>query len=62
MMINAVWHRSHRMPKNPTPQQRLDWHIAHAKNCGCRELTPSMRRELEKKAKLKSPSRKISLG
>jgi hypothetical protein len=27
-----------RMPKNPTAQQRIDWHVAHAANCACRPI------------------------
>jgi hypothetical protein len=34
--LNAEWHRQHKMPKNPTVQQRIDWHLAHLENCGCR--------------------------
>lgn len=30
------------MPKNPTPQQRAEWHYEHALHCGCREITPSI--------------------
>lgn len=40
--INAAWHAAHRMPKNPTPQQRIDWHLAHAANCACRAPTPGI--------------------
>jgi hypothetical protein len=34
---NRTWH-AHRMPKNPTTQQRIDWHVAHAANYGCRPI------------------------
>ena len=40
--INAEWHQAHRMPTNPSKQQRAEWHYQHALNCGCRELTPSI--------------------
>ncbi|MCB1516051.1 MAG: hypothetical protein KDJ19_00315 [Hyphomicrobiaceae bacterium] len=36
--INADWHRDNPMPKNPTPQQRIDWHLAHAVHCQCRGI------------------------
>lgn len=39
--INAEWHRAHVMPKNPTDQQRANWHYDHALHCGCRQLTVS---------------------
>jgi hypothetical protein len=30
------------MPQNATKKQRAEWHYAHAQNCGCRALTPSI--------------------
>ena len=36
--INRRWHEQHRMPKNPTARQRIDWHMAHAANCSCRPI------------------------
>lgn len=41
--LNAAWHQSHRMPKNPTTEQRLAWHVAHEKNCGCRPMPAKLR-------------------
>jgi hypothetical protein len=38
--INAAWHRAHRMAKNVTLAQRVRWHVAHAKACGCRSDMP----------------------
>jgi hypothetical protein len=48
--INAKWHKAHVMPKNPTLDQRLDWHEAHAKACGCRPLTPAIRAQIRRRA------------
>ena len=31
MKINKDWHEKNRMPKNPTLEQRMEWHIAHAR-------------------------------
>ena len=39
---NAERHLAHRMPKNPTPKQRAEWHYEHALHRGCREITPSI--------------------
>lgn len=44
--INKEWHLSHRMPKNPTPPQRLEWHLEHAQVCQCREPSEEIRRLL----------------
>jgi hypothetical protein len=41
--LNAEWHKSHRMPKNPTLKQRLAWHEAHEKNCACRPMPTKLR-------------------
>ena len=35
---NKLWHERNRMPRNPTVQQRIEWHLAHADNCGCRPV------------------------
>ncbi len=40
--INAEWHKANRMPANSTRKQRAEWHYEHARNCGCRALTPSI--------------------
>lgn len=45
--INAEWHLAHRMPKNPTIDERLGWHVAHAKNCDCREMSDKIKLEIE---------------
>ncbi|MBI2011953.1 hypothetical protein HYS91_04245 [Candidatus Daviesbacteria bacterium] len=44
MKINAIWHKSHIMPKNATLKQRLKWHKAHAKHCACREIPENLRK------------------
>jgi len=44
--INAAWHKTHPMPKNPTTEQRIDWHIKHAAHCACREIPPSLQKEI----------------
>jgi len=35
---NRLWHQQNRMPKNPTPAQRVAWHLEHAKHCHCRPI------------------------
>jgi len=55
-MINTAWHKVHPIPKNPTGRQRLQWHIAHAKNCGCRAISPKLAAEI-KAAGLKVPKK-----
>jgi len=46
--INRSWHQAHRMPKNPTERQRIDWHVEHARNCGCRGMDGRLAKLFEK--------------
>jgi len=47
--LNREWHLSHRMPKNPTLEQRLEWHLEHAKNCKCRPITGKIAEEMKRR-------------
>lgn len=47
--LNREWHLAHVMPRNPTLEQRLEWHAGHAANCGCREMPENLRQELERR-------------
>jgi len=47
--VNAKWHLANRMPKNPTLDQRIRWHLAHAKNCSCRSLSGKILEEIKKR-------------
>ena len=49
-MVNARWHKSHVMPKNPTLEQRIKWHEAHAKACGCRPMPPNILSRMKREA------------
>ena len=46
--LNKDWHLANPMPKNPSLQQRIDWHVEHAKNCNCRQITGKLRQEMRK--------------
>jgi hypothetical protein len=47
MTINAKWHLSNKMPKNPTEEVRIKWHIEHLKNCPCRAPSPKLAAEIK---------------
>lgn len=32
---NTEWHLKHQLPDNPTLEQRINWHMEHAKRCPC---------------------------
>ncbi len=48
MKINAKWHLENKMPKNPTLDERINWHIKHAKNCLCRPIPPKLQLIIDK--------------
>lgn len=49
MKLNKEWHLAHRMPKSPTMEQRIEWHIEHAKHCQCREIPAKLKAEMKKR-------------
>jgi len=49
MNINKSWHLSNKMPERPTLDQRVTWHIGHAKNCSCREMPKNIKAEIKKR-------------
>lgn len=55
--LNAAWHTKHPMPRNPSLEQRVKWHIAHARACACREIPRPVLNEL-KARKIAAPQRR----
>ncbi len=51
--LNAEWHKAHRMPKNATFDQRVEWHITHTQHCACRTPTGAVLDELKKRGIIK---------
>lgn len=47
MKINKEWHEKHKMPKNPTMEEKIKWHKEHARNCGCRPMPKSILNKLK---------------
>jgi hypothetical protein len=50
--INEQWHKAHRLPRNASFEQRLEWHRDHARECGCRKSPENIRLELEQRGML----------
>ena len=48
MALNKEWHRLHRMPPRATREERVKWHVAHARACACREVPGSIKADVEK--------------
>jgi hypothetical protein len=49
MKINKKWHLANKMPQNATLEQRITWHLSHAKNCTCRPLGGKILEEIKKR-------------
>lgn len=49
MKLNREWHSAHPMPKNPTLEQRMTWHLEHKKNCGCRDIPEKLKEAIKRK-------------
>lgn len=47
--INKAWHLANKMPKNPSLDQRVAWHVSHAQNCECRKLEGPILAEIKKR-------------
>jgi hypothetical protein len=59
--VNAAWHDAHPMPKGATLDQRVAWHVAHAKACGCRAVPATIAAELERRG-IAPPRRRTRLA
>jgi len=47
--LNAVWHKANKMPKNPSLDERVKWHLEHSRNCQCRVLGGKILEEIKKR-------------
>ena len=60
MKINKEWHLAHKMPKNATTEERIQWHLAHHKACGCHPAFPVKLVEEMKKRNIPVPGEVVS--
>lgn len=47
--MNREWHAANPMPPKASLDERVAWHIEHARRCGCREIPASILAELERR-------------
>ena len=47
--LNRDWHHEHEMPVKATMEQRLEWHLEHARNCGCQPIPVKIAEEMKKR-------------
>ena len=38
MKINEAWHARNPMSERPTLEERIKWHLSHARHCACRPI------------------------
>lgn len=49
MSINKEWHQTHPMPKNPSFENRVTWHLEHVLHCGCRKIPRQLAAEMARR-------------
>lgn len=47
MKINASWHKKNPLPPKATLNQKIQWHVDHARECGCRAIPKSIQEKLK---------------
>lgn len=53
MKINKLWHKKNPMPPKASLSQKMQWHVDHARECGCRPIPKNIEAKLkERKPKL----------
>ena len=50
--LNRGWHESHRMPRNATFAQRVEWHLEHREACGCRPIPEKLAAQMRERGLL----------
>lgn len=46
MQINASWHKANLAPKPTQTSAYIQWHVDHARECGCRSMPTSVKKLL----------------
>ncbi|MGP8221847.1 MAG: hypothetical protein ACLQQM_02335 [Acidimicrobiales bacterium] len=47
--LNRTWHAQHRLGAKASLDDRVRWHIEHAKVCGCRPIPRLVLEEIERR-------------
>jgi len=47
--LNAEWHNAHPMPKKPSLDERVAWHLEHARACACRPIPGKVQAEIDRR-------------
>ncbi len=54
-IVNQQWHAKHTMPRRANLDERIGWHVQHAKHCGCRPIPPKLAQEIGRREEEKGP-------
>ena len=49
MGINREWHSKYKMPPKATLNQRIQWHVDHARECACRPIPTNLLKLLKER-------------
>jgi hypothetical protein len=49
--MNPAWHAENPMPPRATLDQRVAWHVEHAKWCACRPVPATVRAAIDRQAR-----------
>ncbi len=44
--MNKEWHEAHRLNPKAKEEERIEWHLEHAIQCGCRDMPESIKTKL----------------
>jgi hypothetical protein len=47
--FNRHWHEEHRMGMGASLDDRVRWHLEHARVCGCRPIPEPILKEIERR-------------
>ena len=49
--LNRQWHEQHPLGNKATLDDRVRWHLEHAKVCGCRPIPARVLEEIERRSR-----------
>ncbi len=49
MALNKIWHSKNKMPAKPTLGQKIQWHVDHSRECGCRPIPVSILQKMKER-------------
>jgi len=47
--MNEQWHKDHVLGDGASMDRRIEWHLMHAAECGCRPIPQSVQEEIKQR-------------